>query len=412
MYFEGGFTHGGITLIKASLNFAKYYIGWTEVETIGSRAGEWAAAPVVQRHPVPIDINLATLNAGTPWPVNVAFDLPAMFIGNATIKKNFTIPLVEGVDYSIDRIWGRVVPLPGGQFDGGSGASTGRFTIDSGWEIKKGWVILSSPGTNGLESCIIGAGFESEFANPGNPGNTGPRWKVYRTWSVASSVWNSPVNNTADYSHQLDDVLQFVHPAADVMLWFSGNLDRLITVASSNGSSSWCYIGMLERVRPKAEQAVISAMMGNNTFTDPEEIGAVASTSSPGRVNGQNIGTVFCYDKAKFASSADTAQLNCNYWSREVNNPTNGYTPSELIVGTIPAGGYPNRYFELHDVVAGTDISVVNNVSNVIYGRWYSVKAALVHYPSSGLQLNYLGANYRLLGVGHRSDKYIAMEAV
>ena len=401
---EVALTHGGVTFSKTVLNMMKT-AGWNEVENITMRAGEWASAPVIQRHPVPVDLNL------TGMPLNAYYELPCFMMGAFSAQRNFSTNITEGVDYDLDRAWGRVRPKSGGAFDLGGGVANGRFTLAAGWEVKRGWVVLSSTGTSTQESCIIGARIEAQIGNPDHPGKIGLRWKLNDFWNAGSTVFTGSLT-TVNQSAESDDVLQFIHPTADFGVLISATKDRCISVATADFKFAWCYIGMLERFRPNTKQTRLNAMMGNNAVAYPEIMGPVAKTNESGLIDGRNLGTYYAYDLNKFASLGDVCELNANYWTNEAYALTGGLTPSNVILGTPAPGTFPNRYFELHDAIAGRGANLINSTNNVIYGRWNGIKAVLMAHAQHNMALGYGDTSYRLFAVGDKADRYMAMELV
>lgn len=395
-------THGAISFYKQTIERAITLGGWSRQEDIEDR-GLLGAATVVQTNTEPVDFNVAGLSTGV-W-----YELPLMYLGAFTAWKNFTTPVVEGVDFDISRVRGRVLLRAGGQFDNGAGVGVGRFCLSAGYEIKRGWTVLSSPGINGTEALFVGLRFEILNSNPKNPIRGGARWTCFSSWVNSSTDYDSA--NLAVRNAPADDVCQFLHTNYEVTYHLSVNLNRIIVHGNSAGFSSWVWIGALTRYRPQAEQPSVIAMMGNAGKEQEGNTGPVGQPNNPGTM-GANQGTVWLYDLGVFSSVANPVELNANYWSFESGNLTLGYTPSRRMLNSPAPGGTPYLYFEVHDVITARNLHLTNDVSNVLYGLWDGIRCVFCYNARHLLELTYEGAVYRLLSVGSSWSRFIALAKV
>ena len=398
-WHETSFTHGGAGLYKQTLE-AMLAEGWTLLDSITSRPGGLAAASPVQTNTQEITVN---------WigaPLDQPVDLPVCMLGALTARYTAGAVVAEGTDYAIDKLRGTITPLSGGGFDGGGGTAQYSLTIDSGAELLRGWVILSSTGISTQETILVGMRLDKKSGgSPSNPRKTGIRW----------TAWAGGVVGVTDYDVQDDtlrngpehDVLQFINPDMEGVFQANVDLDRIICGGfQADAEAAWAYAGALGRLRPAAEQSILTAIAGNTAAEDLDDGGIVGDTAEPGSTDSEQLGTVYLFDQAQFpVLDQIDADLNANHWSLDASNSALGYTPSQVPVGS-------GTYTELHDVIAGRNLDSLANPNAAIYGYWQGLKAVLKHNARHNDVVSVGGETWRLWRVGTNPRRHIAVREV
>lgn len=404
----GYFSHGGAGLAKQLLR-EMLANGFTLIEDMSARSGEWTTPTVVHTHPLPISVNVNGL------PVNTDIHLPVCMLATGfTARDNFGSTLTLGVDYTINRALGTFRILTGGALEAGFNPGYGRntnFTIDAGFQLLRGWFILASTGVSTTESIVVGMIFDrlSGAGNISNPIKTGPRWTVFSQWATGSTNFNTA--GLTFRNAPADDVLQFVHPDFSGVYEGSITADRIIASGTNTAAVSWVFAGALARFRPAVEQPCVAALAGNTAAATPDDDGIVGDTAQPG-VMGANQGAVWLYDLGRFSSVADPVAINANTWSRTVGSVSNGYTPSQVVLNNPGPGAAAQYYFELHDVIAGRNVDQLNSESNILYGIFEGLKAVLCFDAQHDLSLSWDGHTYQLWRVGSNSGRHVAVEVM
>ena len=402
-YSTFGLTHGGIgfysQIVKTML-----VSGWS-ASVFSYNQSDWGSVPVVQSNTLPINSDIT----GVPLPF--VLELPIMFFQNHTVRKDFTTSVVEGTDYSLDPNFGTATILAGGAFDNGAGFGTGAFTILQGYEIKKGWVILSSTGISTTEDIKIGMRFNSAVVNPTNPFMTGIETDLWTTIpGVAESYDLSDLTRRSDPAHT---VKTMISPNQDFTGACSLNLDRVIFHAQANCFTAWCCAGAMQRFRPSTEQDFITGMLGNTTLQADRAGGPVGDTTQGADTSlTTEMGSVYNFNAGRFANTSDTIEMNANRWSNEVGHPTNGYTASRRVIAAGSGATLPVTYFEVHNVITGSEVDQIGSNDNILYGQWNGLYTVLCYEPVHNLQVDMDGRTFRLWSVGDSLTRFIAVEEI
>lgn len=408
-YVEGTFTHGGNGFLKQILE-QSLSNGWTLQEDISNRPGEFASAVIVQNNTDAISIPISGI------PVNTDIQLPVCLIGTGfTARANFASTVTAGVDYSINRARGTFRILAGGVFENpgmlGFGRPAYSFTIDAGYNLLNGWFTLWSNGISSNENIYVSLRFDKiPTSIPENPIKCGIRWTSFASWTNGVTVQNN--QNLLVRNNLVDDVLQYLHPTFSGSYQASINKDRILCYGGQSCISGWCFAGSLTRFRPASEQVRTSCIAGSTASIDTDDGGIVGDTNQPGAMS-QQMGAMFLYDKGQYSViTVWPVELNCNYWTNEVGSQSAGFTPSRLLLSPLAPGGTPQYYFELHDVVCGRNITLLNSQESVLYGLYEGLKAVLVYNARHNLQLTWNSRTFRLWQVGSNPNRHIAVETI
>lgn len=385
------YSFGGIGLFRVAYD-KLIASAWTVTEVEDSRASEWAAEPVVQK----------TLTGDTDMDVSVTFttsgnyDLPIMMIApGAVVRKNTTTgPIaVEGTDYTwTSRALGRINILATAFWTG----ATAIVLAAGGYELRGGWIVLSSTGESTQEDLKVGMRFHV-IGGASTPIKSGIRWAVYRAWNVSFSSWTATLNSTLR-NHVDTDLYTTVHPTFAGKYHVSHNKDRILLSAEAGSSSAWCYVGAVKRIRPKSEQECVLSMVGSRGNLEIDDFYApVAKTNSAGSTaTEKNVGTVWLHDRGQFADATVPVELNAN---RLTNEFPSGFTPS------LNANA-----FELIDMAPGRNIDLISSPESMIYGVWDGLKMPIKSAPAHKDLLVHQGVNYRVLRMTGFPEKFIAVK--
>lgn len=404
-YLETAFTHGGAGAYKQALN-ALLSNGWSVVDgTANSLAGA-LGAPLAQTSNLPIRTAAVTA-------LSTNIELPVSWIAPTKVQREVisggaTADLVEGVDYTIDYRRGRIQAIGGGWTLGG----VQRFLINSGnYSIRKGYVVLSSPGVSASEThLIIGMRLESVGPNSSQQW-TGVRWVAFYSFTVGD---NFDVVDGTKRNLTAFDVVSVIHPSASGTMVASVTADRIagsFTVPES--TNAWFYAGLLSRVRPVAEQSCATIIVGNSSDeigTQTDDDGPVGCPTQAGNTSNTSFGSTYNPVAGRFTETgANFTELNANAWSKDVDGASDDISPSSI--ETTPG----NIYFEIHPVIVARDIHVRNFASaseglSYVFGSLRGVYSLCMLRAQHLTTLTYGGLSYITLKVGGSVTRFIALE--
>lgn len=403
-YQEVQLTHGGIAFY-AQVVKGMIGAGWT-IQYAGYDHPSYPV-PAAQTNTLPIAIDT------TGFPLDFVFQLPVMFMaGTITVKKDYVTDLTQGVDYDIDPDYGTITVLAGGLMDNGAGFGTGEITIEAGYEILGGWMVLQSTGVSGSETILVGLRFVNDSGVAQNPFLTGIEIHS-RASGMADGIayTENPPSIRSSVEH---DVFALVQPNADVQVRWSLTLDRIIACGRANCFSSWFAAGMLQRMRPRSEQKLVGAHLGHTCRLAERSRGPVSKTNEDGdlsKSDRNNMGSVYHYGKGRFCDGQqDNVMLNANYWELEVGSPTAGYTASRRVIAAGSGATLDTIYFEVHNVIVGQDTD--DPAENAIFGLWEGLYTVLCYEPADNLQIEMDGRAFRLWAVADSLTRFVAVEEI
>ena len=406
-YTEAQITHGGIAYF-AQVVRGMLAGGWTLLKASYNHPG-WASEPVAQSNTIPTSIDMT----GAVLPSQV--QLPVMFLPSAQeVKKDFTTVLTEGVDYTLDEDTGDLEVLAGGAMDNGAGFWDGAITLDAGYEIRRGWVLLQSNGISGTETLIVGLRFVNDSGVASNPFMTGIEVSSWVTTLPDGSNYDDVVMNRRSAVEH--NTYSMIPANADVLVSWSLTKQRIICRGRANCFSSWFAAGGLYRMRPSTEQSLVSAHIGGTPRLEDRAGGPVGKTNEPGdlsRLDSRCMGSVWAYDVSRFPGPEEfPIEMNANYWSNEVGHPGDGYTSSRRVV-VAGSGSTPDVvYFEVHNVIVAQNAHLPLDAASVIYGLWEGLYTVLCYEATDNLQVTMDGRVFRLWSVGDSLTRFIAVEEI